>query len=76
MGARATLKPDGAKLQALIFDRGMTDSDTARKSCLTVNVVKRALRGEPVLQRSAVQIAKALHVKVRDIFSVENDKTN
>lgn len=68
MAARATFKPNGAKIREILLDRGMSDVDLARKSCITLNCVKRALRSEPVLQRTALQFAKSLHIDAKAII--------
>ena len=68
MAARATYKPNGEKLREILLDRGMTDVDLAKKSCINLNSVKRALRSEPVLQRTALQFARSLHVDANIII--------
>ena len=69
-------KPDGPKIRHLRkMVHGLTAAQLGAKAGLTEDVVWKAERSLPVMDITAVRLAKALGVELKDIASPPGDDT-
>lgn len=67
MAGRNCFTADGAQIRRLACERRMTDADLRRAAGMSECGLRNALAGKKILQRTAVQIAKALDCRVVDV---------
>jgi len=70
MARRQTYTPNGTKIREIILDRGLTDTEVRNRAGICCETLRKATNGEKILQKSAVQIARALRCDLAKIVIV------